>query len=362
MRLLSLALENFRNYRSQRFEFNAAGNLIVGANGSGKTNLLEAIAYCGIGKSIRFHSDSELLHFDSCSFSLNARFLQDTGLERNIVILHESGRKLLRIDAQPIRNLSSLMESIKIIYCAPEDLNIIAGSPRSRRQYFDLAIGQLFPEYLTLLHEYLHILEQRNQLLKSQIRPPDKRSWDDRFANSIIQVLSYRAKYLRLLNESLSGKYAFVSDRISGINLSYHQSIRDLSFDQLDTDIIRDHLRVLESREMLLQRSLFGPHLDDYEFWLGDVSQKTYSSQGQKRISVNIVKLIQAKLIEEVTGIRPVMLFDDIFAELDHEHTQIIRDLIGSDYQVYITTPKPELTDIWSELQPIRLEDKNEAE
>jgi len=116
------------------------------------------------------------------------------------------------------------------------------------------------------------------------------------------------------------------------------------------------HLATIEEREKLLQRSLVGAHLDDYEFKLKGRKMLTYASQGQKRIAVIILKLIQARLIETVTGIKPIMLFDDIFAELDTFHSQQIRNCINNRYQVFIASPKEDLCNIWQGYQIQKLE------
>lgn len=355
MHLLQIALENFRNYSEARYAFSAAGCLIIGDNGSGKTNLLEAIAYCGIGKSIRYHSDTELLRFGSSGFGISADFCLDSGLQTGIGLSYAERRKLLRIDNETIRNLSSLMERIKVIYCAPEDLNIISGSPRSRRQYFDLAVSQLFPEYIHVLHQYLHIVEQRNSLLKASVSNGEKRVWDGRFTESALHVISFRKRYLELMNLRLEKEYRSLSETIREMRIEYRSTAGDEESGTEDPGKFLTLLKSFEPKEFVLQRTLIGPHLDDYEFMLNDSRQKPFSSQGQKRVSVILIKLIQARLIEELTGIKPIMLFDDIFAELDAGHTAVIRDLIGDRYQVFITTPKPELKHIWSGLEVMQM-------
>ena len=139
------------------FEPEARGNLIIGPNGCGKTNLLEAISYCGIGRSVRSHKDDEILAYGEPEWIVRAVFIKDNGSRLEISLHWSEGKKLLKLDGVVARQLSSLFQNVKTIYCAPEDLVLINGSPRYRRQFFDLAISQLFPEYMQLLRELYHV-------------------------------------------------------------------------------------------------------------------------------------------------------------------------------------------------------------
>lgn len=353
MFLKQIALFNFRNYRESEFQFDPAGNLIIGPNGCGKTNLLEAMAYCGIGKSIRFHRDDELLLYGTDQFSVKGGFTLDLGLDLRVLLSFQASRKLLKLDDIHVRQLSRLFECVKVIYCAPEDMNLVGGSPRFRRQYFDLAVSQLYPDYIPLLRNYLHLVEQRNSLLKREWSKPEKASWDRRFALALIEVVRHRLKYLELLNRGFGAQYQGISAKTRDLSVAY-QSSQPLE-NQLDADRILEQIKHLEPRERKYQRSLIGAHLDDYEFLFAGRELKTYGSQGQKRIAVIVLKLIQAGLIEQITRIKPILLFDDIFAELDTEHTLRIRELVDYHYQVFIASPRADIIGVWNQLQQLKL-------
>ncbi len=356
MYLKSISLGQFRNYHTQAFAFEPCGSLIIGPNGSGKTNLLEAIAYCGIGKSIRLHHDEQLLSFNATTFSIAAEFEQDLGLDLTVSFTYHNKKKLLKLDNVPVRHLSDLFNSIKIIYCAPEDLQLVNGSPRIRRQYFDLAISQLYPEYISILRNYLHIVEQRNSLLKTQYSVSEKRSWDLKFVEGSMEVVGYREKYLKLLNEYFQKDYLHFSSKIYNTGIRYLATNKTMIEHSANVDGYLALLQSLESREKIYQRSLVGAHIDDYEFVLDETNLRIYGSQGQKRIVVILLKLIQATLVEQVTGIKPILLFDDIFAELDIENSTNIHRFIDKRYQVIIASPNTNISEIWDSIPSQYLE------
>jgi len=344
--LTGISLENFRSYSLHRFPFEPKGSLIIGPNGSGKTNLLEAIAYTGIGKSVRFHKDEELLRISSPFFKIKADFQTDADEPLELSLSFGGGKKLLKLDEIPVRQLSRLFDLIKVIYCAPEDLQLINGSPRFRRQYFDLATAQLHPTYIPVLREYLRLVEQRNALLKTRFDPTEKKTWDIRFVEAWHQVLTYRKRYLEMVNSSFANDFAKAFSLSRKLKLSYTPAMKCKP--EVTPEELLSGLKDLEPRETQWQRSLAGAHLDDYEFLMGDRQMKCYASQGQKRVAVIILKLVQARLIEQVTRIKPIMLFDDILAELDTRHSRNIKDCIDSRYQVFIASPRDEVKQIWN--------------
>lgn len=316
---------------------------------------MEAMAYCGLGKSIRFHSDQEMLRFTSDRFHISADFVLETGLSLNVSFSYQDGVKQLSLDGLPVRQLSRVLEAVKIIYCAPEDINIITGSPRYRRQYFDLSISQVFPKYLPVLRNYLHVLKQRNSLLKSGYNAAQKAAWDLRFAGAYLELLDYRLSYLKDLNAQLDSRYCSISESIQNLSVYYEPVLRGNTPEGISEKQVTEWLKQNESREKHYERTLIGAHLDDYRFVLNEHDLKLYGSGGQKRIVVVILKLIQANLINDKTSILPIFLFDDIFAELDAIHMQRIQDLIDDKNQVFITSPRKDLAQHWPKLTCVNL-------
>jgi len=355
LKLNSIELRNFRSYKKRHFDFDSRGNVILGANGSGKTNLLEAIAYTSIGKSIRYHSDLDLITKDQEFFAIDASYETDLHSILKIQLSYSPNRKLLKLNDQVSRQLSSLVSAVKVIYCAPDDIQLINGSPRIRRQYFDLAISQINPEYLSVLREYLHIVDQRNKLLKTEYIAAEKQSWDLRFAQALCELYPYRKKYLALLNTEYAVALKALAERTQDIAISYQPVLKD-AFD-LDQAALLDKIQNIEAKERYWQRCLIGAHLDDYSFCFKEESMRSYASQGQKRIAVIVLKLIQAKLIKDHTRIKPILLFDDVFAELDFSHSKSIYKLCSDSTQIFIASPKEDICQIWDQMPIIRLEE-----
>jgi DNA replication and repair protein RecF len=355
LKLDSIELRGFRSYPKRSFDFDQAGNLVIGANGSGKTNLLEAIAYTSIGKSIRYHSDHELVQLGASAFALTGRYQTDQDSLLKVQLSYDSRRKILRINDELMRQLSELFARVKVIYCAPDDIGLINGSPRLRRQYFDMAISQIFPAYLGILRNYLHVVDQRNRLLKTSFQKEEKRVWDYRFAEVLYALYPYRKRYLKMLNAELEQSFASLSKDFAAVRVRYVGVISD-ALDQ-DESYLKTHIEAMENKEILWQRCLCGAHLDDYVFDLDGNSMRAFASQGQKRIAVIILKLIQAGLVKSQTGIKPILLYDDIFAELDHRHSERIRELSSRDYQIFVASPKEDIQEIWGSMKTIRLGD-----
>jgi len=349
--LQKLELLNFRNYQARVFEPEASGNLIIGPNGCGKTNLLEAISHCGIGRSVRSHRDDEILAYGEPEWIVRAVFIKDNGSRLELSLLWNEGKKVLKLDGVVARHLSSLFQNVKTIYCAPEDLVLINGSPRYRRQFFDLAVSQLFPEYIPLLRELYHVVAQRNALLKTDFDREQKRIWDQSFVKANHEVLAFRQRYLKLLNDLIQSGPGFISEECYRPLFHYHPVVRE--WERMDCDTQMGVLLKLESREKLWQRSLVGAHLDDYDISLEGRAMKVFSSQGQKRMAAIALKLYQANLVRKVTGIRPVLLFDDIFAELDAFHSGRVKELTDTGDQIFVASPRQDVAANWPGLQAL---------
>lgn len=321
--------------------FAPEGALITGKNGIGKTNLLEAIAYSAYGKSIRSAPDSELVRFDQTAFLLDGHFLyRDKPL--HIKINFSEGKKNIRIDTDPIQKLSELYRYLKIIYFSPDDIMIISGSPRLRRHFFDQAIAQYDYSYIEILRNYLHVLQQRNAMLKNPFDTHVKKAWDDKFMESGVMVVEARMRYLEIFTSVFRENYSKISTSNETTDVEYQAA----EIDEYSNTVHEDFMTYVKQRgqkEIAYQRSLIGPHLDDIVFKINGRPARDFGSQGQQRSLAICLRLTQAHLVQNHEKENPILIFDDVLSDLDNLRTKQIISMMSTKNQVFIATPNQDL-------------------
>ena len=353
MIIQKIELTNFRNIISFNKTFDSAGAIIYGKNGIGKSNLLEAISYCAFGKSIRSSQDIELINFSKAFFRIKAIFFFDNS-ELEITLANEEKRKIIHIDGSKIVKISELFQYVKIVYFSPEDINLISGPPANRRRFLNIAISQSSYQYLDILRKYHRILKQRNALLKSSFSRAEKKSWDAKLIEYGSEIIIARENYLKDFNPRLSKKYFTVSGKKELLNIDYKCSFPTNKFENLSADF-SEHLERIELDEIRLQRTLAGPHLDDIIFKIDNKKVRKFGSQGQKRSLVITARLVQAEMIKIKDSDPPILIFDDVLADLDSERAERIMGLLGAEHQIFIATPNKKLYENF-DLETIDLE------
>ncbi len=334
MKVTSLSLVNFRNFSKLSVDFEPKGCLITGDNGSGKSNLLEAIAYCAFGKSVRNFSDNDLVNFESQFFYNKTGFSAD-GEALSFEISFQQNSKAIKLNNRPISKLSELYKHVKVIYFSPDDISLINNTPRLRRNFIDTSCSQNDWEYLHLLREYHKIVQQRNALLKTEFDDKYKKSWDLKLYSTANEIIKRRIEYCKQLEELSREICENLTDRKEQITLSYKSTL-PINMKQNE---LMEFLYEKEKREVEQGHTLFGPHLDDIVIKLDDRLAKEFASQGQKRSIVISMKLAQAKLVRQSSKTLPILMFDDILSELDESRTERIIRLVGTEHQVFIATP-----------------------
>lgn len=331
-----ISLTNFRSHARLELDIPQAGVLICGPNGAGKTNLLEAICYFAFGKSIRGATDSECLTWGTDYFMLRA-VVEAKGHTHEYSGSWDGTRKGFRVDGNPLPKLSSLYDQVKIVYFSPDDISLISGGPAGRRKFIDQSMCQQRPYNLHILRDFHQTLKERNALLKTTFDSGVKEAWDDRFIKSAVEL--YKAR--RVFLEQLGPHFARLHQAIAPgdeVCLAYHPG-NGLKSDDIAEEYQR-LCRQLLPREQECGRSLFGPHLDDIDLILNGRLARDYASQGQKRLLALTARLAQAALLDS-GSYNPVVIFDDVFAELDSQRTALVGDLITPSHQVLVATPKP---------------------
>ena len=350
MKIEELKLINFRNYTRETIFPHEGINLFFGPNGSGKTNLLEAIHYCALGKSHRVSNDQNVVrngeNLASCSMSVRSRMVR-----RDITVHlapNETVKKEIEIDHKKIRRFSELMGCLQCVIFSPEDLGLIREGPSLRRRYMDMMISQLNRGYFIALQQYRLGMEQRNALLKTcRINPGTSRFTLEDFERAMAVQAAVIVTERRMMGEKLSRLAMETYKSISGqekeeFSLIYHSSLRDE--EKIEEALMR-HLRENREEDIRLGITSVGPHRDDLILTLNKKNMKMYASQGQIRTAALSLKLSQMKALKMISGEDPVLLLDDVMSELDRNRRSRLLKEIGS-YQTFITcTDETDLED-----------------
>ncbi|MBN2830569.1 MAG: DNA replication/repair protein RecF [Candidatus Cloacimonetes bacterium] len=337
MYITSLSLVNYRNFERFTYSFDARGCLITGENGSGKSNLLEAISINAFGKSVRSKPDNDLIQFNKDYFYIQSGFIKE-GEAFSFDIGYQNNHKSIKMNKVPMLKLSELYRHIKIVYLAPEDVNLISGSPRLRRGFLDTAKSQTDWQYLLNLREFNQLLIQRNALLKTDYDSTHKRSWDLKFYTCGKEIILMRLNFIKEFEQIFQRKYREITSKPEEISFHYKSTI-PLNLNKKELD---EFLFEKETKEKDSEHSLFGPHLDDLQIKINGKSAKEFASQGQKRSIVIAIKLAQAEIIYLKSSDYPILMFDDILSELDEERTRNIIHNISKKHQIFIATPNAE--------------------
>ncbi|MBE3553534.1 MAG: DNA replication/repair protein RecF [Thermicanus sp.] len=343
MQLIETEITSFRNYKSLHMKWSPHTNILYGMNAQGKTNLLESIYFLSLTKSHRTTQDKELIHFGD-SFSLvKGRVERNIGSVQLEVLLTNKGKKV-KINGAEQRRLSDFIGMINVVLFAPEDLELIKGTPQVRRKFLDMEIGQVNPAYLYYLNRYNKILLQRNHGLKEIAKGKMNQSligaWDEQLALYAPKIWRKRLDFLKKLSSWADEIHRRITDGKEKLLLHYQGSIP--LEEQPDEERLREeYFEVLQSKaERDVERGFtqYGPHRDDLLFTIDGNEVQSFGSQGQQRTVALSLKLAEIELIREEIGEYPVLLLDDVFSELDVKRQTHLITGFWEKCQTFITT------------------------
>lgn len=337
----NIILKNFRNYDNLQLELSPNINIIYGSNGSGKTNILESIYVLAFTKSHRSFIDNSLIKTGKESSTIKGTL--NKNISYNLEINLGKTTKKVKIDNNSVTKLGSYIEKMNIIIFYSEDLNLIKGYPSHRRKYLNLELSQISQTYYNTLNDYNKLLKIRNDYLK---KISDIRSLNQDYLNILtdyiveksVFIYQMRDKYIKKLNDICPKIFKDITNK-KGFYIKYNPSVE---FINMEKDTIRKTLkyRLLNDleREIRLKTTLYGPHKDDFEFYLKDENLRFYGSQGQQRVAVLALKLSEIQIIKDYKQDSPIILLDDVFSELDNEKKNNLLSYINTGMQVIITT------------------------
>lgn len=348
MRLNELSLRNFRNYEEVSLSFDPGVNLIVGDNAQGKTNLLEAISYLGSGKSFRAQKTSEMVRFGGEFADIEGKmFSQEREQTVRWVLFPGSRPRQVWRNGAKKKTAADIAGLLPTVLFCPEDLMVLKSGASPRRRLGDHALCQLRPNYDAALAEYNRILETKNRILKDHKDNPAVLEILPEYNARLCQVgallISYRARFYDSLGKAAAVYHGQFSGGAEDFRLEYKtvSTVTD-PFASLDTlrGQLEDHLQSHYRAELDSQQCLTGPHKDDFDMTLSEISLKSYGSQGQTRTAAISLKLAQRELMRRESGEEPVLLLDDVLSELDAGRQDFVLNQI-TEGQVFITCCEP---------------------
>ena len=334
MKLKNLVLKNYRNCKDIELTFGTQKSLIIGKNAQGKTNILESIYLLSDLKSPRTSVLAELIKFGESGFEVGAEIEKnDTDIELDFAYTADKKRilKVNKVKSNP----KDFRSAIKTVLFSTKDLLLLRGAPQDRRDWLDRAISQIYPAYSERLNKYDKIRIQKNNLLKSET--PDL-SLLDIYNEQIIvtgaNIIFLRKKFLKEIESISREKHKVISNN-EDLTLSY-------TFDGETAEEISNNLKkeLAERRneEIARRQSCVGPHRDDIEFKINGSDAVKFASQGQQRTLVLALKLGELEIIREKTGSSPILLLDDVLAELDEIRQNYLLKSIEKGVQTIITS------------------------
>jgi DNA replication and repair protein RecF len=345
-----IRLRHFRNFAALDLEFPAAGAAIIGDNGSGKTNLLEAVHYLEIFRSFRGAADEQLVRFGAEAFHARGVFEdRATGRSLEITAAYEprTRRKRVTVDGVEADRLGDAIGRLGTVIFSPSDIDIVAGAPGERRRYLDIVLSLNVRGYLDALQRYRQVLRQRNALLRDARSPAALVAWDAGLIESGAIVISARAAWVRSHAERFARIYAAIGGA-SPATLTYDSdvSLEEGESREAVARAFEARLERVEQRERERGVTLAGPHRDDLALVMrsgeSDVDLRQFGSGGQVRTGAIALRMIEAETVREARGFQPLLLLDDVFAELDVGRSRRILELFRGDRhgQVILTAPK----------------------
>ncbi|WP_026691799.1 DNA replication/repair protein RecF [Alteribacter aurantiacus] len=345
MQIDELTVKNYRNYPEVSVTFENEVNVIIGENAQGKTNLMEAIYVLAMAKSHRTPRDKELIRWDQEFAKIQGKLTKRTGPLQMEVIFSNRGKKV-KLNHLEKNRLSEYIGTCNIVMFAPEDLNLVKGSPQVRRRFLDMEMGQIHSLYLYHLARYHKILKQRNQLLKNMQKSRKDEDYvmlsvmTEQLTDSAVEVIKKRFSFLKKLQQWAEEIHFEISRGLEKLEIRYIPTC-DVSEDMdLSTmkSKITEAFEGLGDREVFRGTTLIGPHRDDLKFFVNGRDIQTYGSQGQQRTTALSLKLAEIELIYEKVGEYPILLLDDVLSELDDYRQSHLLDAIQGKVQTFVTT------------------------
>ena len=342
MIIRNIEISQFRNYSRCTANLSPELNWIYGANGQGKTNLVEAVYYLCNLESFRTRKPSLLLQEDKLESVLQARIERQQVQHRVRINISKKGRQVF-LDHSPFHRVSEYILSFMALAFTPEDVNLFRNVPHERRKFFNRIIAFIDPVYFKILQEYTKIIAQKNVLLR-QGSTEQIPLWNEMLARSAIKLMQKRSNFVEQMNVHLHDLFMELTGRTEKLCLIYKPSLISSNFAE------KECLQQLEkslARDMQYGFAVLGPHRDEYHLLMDEKKDKDFFSQGEFRITNLSLKMTINRLLCERYKFYPVLIFDDLFSELDDEVIEhVMQFFIELKNQIFITSTSEPLSSL----------------
>jgi len=345
MILKELEVENFRVFQNLQIKFSDGINIISGLNGQGKTSILESIYYLALTKSFRTSNDNHVISYKQKHFNIKSVFVSKESEKKIIRLFHSNSEgKHLFINKKEVLKFSEYIGTVPCVILTLDDLKLTLGGPQERRRFLDILISQISPVYLEDLKIYRRTLQQRNALLGMEDRGEIESQisiWNEKLIEHGSRIIFQRLNFIDFLNNNLSEYYNKISTISDRINVEYHSSLgegKTLTDRNKISERFEKKLSLIFKYEVEKKRSVIGPHRDDVQFFKENKVFRDFCSQGENKTLVIALKFLEWEYISKERHIKPILLLDDIFGELDEVRMQGLLDFLEVIGQAYITT------------------------
>jgi len=336
LQLHQINLIQFRNYETTTVSFSEPIVAICGLNGTGKTNLLDAIYYLGFSKSYFGRTDAQNVQHGKLGMRVAGTYQKANELLEVSFIIRENNKKELNVGGVPVKKMSDHIGQFPCVMIAPDDIALITGGSEERRKLMDSILSQTNKTYLDQLIAYNKILQQRNSLLKQLADTPSMGNdllevYNDQLIQSGQYIFSCRQLFLSVFLPQVGANYQQIAGKTEDLQLAYESPLLQKSF----ASILKDNL----SRDLALQRTSSGVHRDDIGFFLNDCPFKSEASQGQRKSLLFAIKLAEWEYLRNTIGTPPILLLDDVFEKLDESRMAHLLNTVSQEPfgQVFIT-------------------------
>ena len=352
MKILRARLTGFRNLADMELDFSTGVNLVLGSNGQGKTNLLEALNFPALGRSHRGARADELIRFGDQHLHVQLEIEDDEGGRRDCEFgLDRDGARRFRIDGKPIARRAELVGQLATVFFWPQSVDLVRGSPELRRRFADQGLSGLDGAYLSALAAYQRALRQKSSLLRDLRRGfrrhhearDELTAWNRELAAQAVIVGRGRAEWARLIAPFAAGVYADLADDEEVLEFVYRPRLAAFAQGAEKDDLAGDILAEFDyigSDELRRGRPLTGVQFDDFEVRLGDLDLRVYGSQGETRTAAISLILAQSDVVHARRRVRPVLFLDDIFSELDRDRARKLQERCALNHQIFIATAR----------------------